>query len=185
MDIRDPFGNSISCTLFPKELASFQKRIRDLGGKSFAIEPGVAIHFGASINYYEGKLGLVITKLKKLAPPPALPAKKDLEAKSIKMKISGPKKPRKTKNAPPVIELMEEVDDELTEVGLDEEIDENDVFTEDDYLSQIADKDDEENWQILVILGNEIENINFEEGKLNWSAKRAELQYPMNGRALY
>lgn len=145
MDIRDPFGNSISCTLFPKELASFQKRIRDLGGKSFAIEPGVAIHFGASINYYEGKLGLVITKLKKLAPPPALPAKKDLEAKSIKMKISGPKKPRKTKNAPPVIELMEEVDDELTEVGLDEEIDENDVFTEDDYLSQIADKDDEEN----------------------------------------
>lgn len=128
MDIRDPFGNSISCTLFPKELASFQKRIRDLGGKSFAIEPGVAIHFGASINYYEGKLGLVITKLKKLAPPPALPAKKDLEAKSIKMKISGPKKPRKTKtNALPVIELMEEVDDELLEMGLDEEVSEEDI----------------------------------------------------------
>ena len=64
ISIRDPYGNSMSMTLFPDDLEKFKKDMKKVMGSKFVIEPGVAINFAGSLNWYEGTAGLIFKQLR-------------------------------------------------------------------------------------------------------------------------
>lgn len=120
MTMRDPFGNSINVTFFPDTLADFYKRVKQLKGSKFKIEPGVALHFAASVSYFEGSLGLTFQMLKKITEFPKKP--EDLKPKKVVLKIpSKNKKTKKSKLEQSLQDVIEEVEETLVENGIIED----------------------------------------------------------------
>jgi DNA polymerase-3 subunit alpha len=114
IDIEDPYGNTIAMTLFPSGLDTFIKRLKQLGSRKINLEPGIAIHCGCSLNWYEGSLSLIFNTLKKVAPIPPRP--KDLVHRKISMRITSRQK-KKTSEVNPQ-QFLEKVEDELVEDGV-------------------------------------------------------------------
>jgi DNA polymerase-3 subunit alpha len=113
--LEDPYGNTISMTVFPKKLSHFQHRIKELGGK-VKLEPGTAIHCSGYINWYEGEISILFDDLRKCAPSPPMPS--DLKPRKVSMRITGGTR-KKSKEIDPE-EFLEELEDELVEEGLAE-----------------------------------------------------------------
>jgi DNA polymerase III alpha subunit len=134
LTLKDLFGNSIGAVLFPEALETFRKKLKT--HKIKMIEPGLALHLGGIINWYEGEASLSITQLKKVMGIPELP--KELKPQSIKMKIERIKKDKK--KATKIVELLDELDDELVEQGLSEPEDEEyfDISELEDYKEPIV-----------------------------------------------
>lgn len=120
--LEDPFGTVMIMTVFPKQWADLKDRIKILtSGKASELVAGVAIYARGSLNWYEGDLSIIFEDLLKCAPPPPLP--NDLKARQVSMKIS---RSRKKTDEIDANELLEQIEDELIEDGvedLDEDLD--------------------------------------------------------------
>jgi len=114
MAIRDPYGNSISLTLFPDDLDHFKKDVKKTMGSKFVIEPGIAINFAGSLNWYEGTASLILKQLRKIAGLPQKPSKDQLKPQKVTLKIANSKK-KKSSN---LLEFIEEANEELEENGI-------------------------------------------------------------------
>ncbi len=112
--VEDLYGNQMDLTFFPKKLKQFQKRWKELGGNKIKLEPGVALHLSASLNWYEGNLSLLFDDLKNFSPPPAKP--KDLKPKQVKLKIGG-RRSKKDQDLDKQ-EILEEIEEEMLQDGL-------------------------------------------------------------------
>lgn len=123
--LEDIYGNTINLTIFPKKLRELINRLKSF--KNVPLEPGSALHCAGFINWYEGDISIIYEDLMACTGSPPMPS--DLKARKVSMKITGGSK-KKTKEVPEIEELLEELDDELTEQGLaeldEEELDEDD-----------------------------------------------------------
>lgn len=123
MDIVDPFGNVVPVTFFPKKLAHFKKRLKELG--KVELKPGIALHLLGEANWYDGAFGIMFNDLAKAVAAPPKP--KDLNPRKVTMKLG--KGTRKSKIAE---EILEDIEDELIEEGMaDSSSDENEDYLED------------------------------------------------------
>jgi len=113
LDIEDPYGGTISMTLFPSGLDNINERLRALTNGKAVLEPGIGIHCAASVNWYEGDVSLVFEDLKRATPIPPRPS--DLKHRAVSMRITTPKK-IKTKELDPDL-FLEQVEDELIADG--------------------------------------------------------------------
>jgi DNA polymerase III alpha subunit len=114
VDIEDPFGNSACLTLFPSKLQDFKRRLKELSGNKIKLEPGIALYCSGQLNWYDGSLSIIFDDLKRCAGQPPMP--KDLEKRSIKMKMPIVRKSKKGA----VIDkedLLEEIEDDCIENG--------------------------------------------------------------------
>lgn len=115
IDIEDPYGGTTSMTLFPNGLDTFNERLRKLVGNKVTLEPGIAIHCAASINWYEGEVSLIFENLMKASPIPPLP--KDLKSRKVSMRIAAKKKERKKVSKIDRDAFSDQVEDELAAEG--------------------------------------------------------------------
>lgn len=120
--IEDANGDSCSLTIFPDRWEQVQGRLKTLNGKD-ELESGMALHFGGSLNMYEGEVGIILDKLFDIKPIPQCPTKDELKARRVSMRL--PKKA--TKEPKTATEIAEAIEDELVIEGLidDEDIDEH------------------------------------------------------------
>lgn len=114
MSLRDPYGNSISLTLFPDDLENFKKDIKKTMGSKFVIEPGIGINFAGALNWYEGTPSLILKQLRKIAGLPQKPSKDQLKPQKVTLKIPNSKK----KKSNTLLEFLEEANEELEENGI-------------------------------------------------------------------
>jgi hypothetical protein len=115
VDIEDPYGNTISMTIFPSGLELFNERLRILAGNKTELEPGIAVHCAASINWYEGEVSLIFENLAKAAPAPPRP--EDLKPRKVSMRIVAARRKKKKVNKIDPDKLLDQVEDELIEEG--------------------------------------------------------------------
>jgi len=114
MSIRDPYGNSISLTLFSDDLEKFRKDVKKTMGSKFVIEPGVAINFAGALNWYEGTPSLILKQLRKIGGVPQKPSKDQLKPEKVTLKIPNSKK----KKSNTMMDFLEEANEELEENGI-------------------------------------------------------------------
>jgi len=98
MIVEDSTQNTISVTIFPDKLNDLKQKLKKIKN---SIEPGVAMHIGATINKYNDEVGLIYDCIYELHPIPQLP--KDIKEK---------KKIKKDKDS-----LLEEIESELDFLG--------------------------------------------------------------------
>lgn len=126
--IEDPWGHQTTMTVFPIQWASLQERISTLLGNKATFEAGVGIHATGQLNWYEGDISIIFDELLRCVPPPPLPA--DLKHKKVTMKSIRSSKKTEEMN---IEELLEEIEDELTDEGLSLDDDDSfDIDTESD-----------------------------------------------------
>lgn len=113
--VEDLYGNSVPLTVFPDQLKQLYSRMKQIGGRNMKLEPGVAIAVAATLEVNDDSLAMIFLDLKKIAPPPQLPKEKELEPRSVKMKISSTKK--RIKKIDNLDDFIENVEDQLTEQG--------------------------------------------------------------------
>ncbi|HVI40211.1 MAG TPA: hypothetical protein VM577_06090, partial [Anaerovoracaceae bacterium] len=94
------------------ELNSKLKLMRNL-----KLEPGIAMHVAATVNWYEGDISIIHEDLMNCVSQPPQPS--DLKPRKVSMRIAGGSR-KKTKEVPDLEEFAEELEDELTEQGLAE-----------------------------------------------------------------
>lgn len=124
--VEDPLGNKIGMTCFPDGWESFKSKAKRFLGNKFILEPGLAIHFSARVDWYNGEIALTFDDLKKIAPQPQKPD--DLEQRKVNMKLTNSRKSKKS--LPDPDEVFEEIDDVLIENGMSEEEEENSLGDE-------------------------------------------------------
>lgn len=124
MLVKDPFGNMISCVMFPDGWEEIKKRVNKLSGGKIKLDKGVAIHFSGSLDFRNDEYCVLVRDIKKITGIPKRPT--ELKSKTVTMKITGTKK-KKIANLPEVLLIMNELDDELAEIGLNE-IEEEESF---------------------------------------------------------
>lgn len=117
MVIKDPWGNSLSCTLFPDALTSFRATIKKLKGGRFVIEPGIGLHLTGHLNEYEGQVNLVYQDVLNVCGLPQRPT--DLKPKKVTLKI--PNERKKAKKELEIADVIEEYEEILSENGVIEE----------------------------------------------------------------
>ncbi len=117
IELEDPYGNKIAMTLFPSKLKHFKYRLKELSGNKIKLEPGIGIYCSCQVNRYESSLSLIFEDLKQCAPIPQEP--KDQERKSIKMKMPIIRKNKRARKVE-VNDFIDQIEDEMTEAGLDE-----------------------------------------------------------------
>ncbi len=115
VDIEDPYGDTVSMTIFPSGLELFNERLRILASKKTELEPGIAVHCAASINWYEGEVSLIFENLVQAAPVPPRP--KDLKPRKVSMKIAATKRKKEKTDKIDPDKLLDQLEDELTEEG--------------------------------------------------------------------
>lgn len=113
--VTDLSGNPMFLTVFSDKLDELKARLKSLGGPKMKLEPGVAIHFGGSINWFENSPSIILDGVRKFLPPPSMPTDKP---QKVSMKMSTPRK--KSKEIPAPEALLEEVEEELDLEGLSE-----------------------------------------------------------------
>jgi len=109
--IEDEKNNVATLTIFPDKLKEVKNRIRDLYKNKYTFSEGISIHFSATVNIYEEETGLILDTLYDISPKPSLP--KDLKSKQVEMKISKIKKDDASLD-----NLIENLEDELFDIGL-------------------------------------------------------------------
>lgn len=114
LSIQDPYGNIMKGTLFPDSLKYAKEFIKQLYGTKIKLEPGTAVTFTASVDWYQGEMALIIDSFKRCAPAPEKPA--ELKAQKVAMRMTK----IKGKVATEPEEILEEMEDEMEENGLSE-----------------------------------------------------------------
>lgn len=135
MIVQDPFGNSLPVTIFPKGLKILKDKLKSLGLSKLELSPGVGLHMAASINWYEGEISLLFEDLFNACAPPQKP--NDLKPRKVSMKLGRVKKGVKDLE---LEDILNEIDEELIEEGLDEETDFDEEITEDFQNSIVIDE---------------------------------------------
>jgi len=118
MELQGPCGNSMSLTLFPSKLKHFKQRLKELSGNKVKLEPGIAVYCSGSMNWYEGGMSIVFDDLKRCMAIPAQP--KDLEHKSVVMRMPTIRKKKAKTNEINKDELLDILEEDLVEQGLEE-----------------------------------------------------------------
>lgn len=106
--IQDVYGDILSVTIFPTQLGQIDKRVNELS-KSSSFEPGHAISFGGTVNYYNDEMGLIFDQLYNIVPPPSIPS--DLKKRKVKLTTDKNKKQS----------LFDDIMDDLIEEGMIED----------------------------------------------------------------
>jgi DNA polymerase-3 subunit alpha len=125
--IEDEFGDQISLTIFPDSLSKAKQRIKDCYGTKHKLEPGMAIHFNGTVNFYEDEVGIILREIFDACPSPAVPA--DLKAKKIVVQRVSKKSKSNEEPATDLASIIEELEEDLYNGGhidLDGEDEEND-----------------------------------------------------------
>jgi DNA polymerase III alpha subunit len=99
--IEDIFGNQGNLTIFPESLDFSLKQIKLLTNSKVKLEPGIALHFSGSVNYYNDEAGIILDKLYAIASKPAEPI-------DIKIKKTASKLDKKED-----VDIFEEIEKEL------------------------------------------------------------------------
>lgn len=138
MMVQDLSGNSYNITFFPDALNNFKSRVVSLMGKKFVLEAGCSIALLGSVSWYKGKLGVNFNDLRKIGVVPPLPD--NLTPQKVSMKIGGKKKKVAESS---VEDILEEVNEELVEEGVNVEQEEifDDIFEPEDL--EFSDIDEE------------------------------------------
>lgn len=114
--LQDPYGTTMTMTVFPKQWADLKNRIKTLtGGAAPEFIPGIAIYARGSLQWYEGDISIIFEDILKCVPPPPLPT--DLKSKKVSMRIN---RSRKNSEELDKEELLEQIEDELIEDGVED-----------------------------------------------------------------
>jgi DNA polymerase-3 subunit alpha len=113
--LEDPWNNQMSMTVFANEWPKLKDRIKVMSGGKSEIMSGVGLHARVALNWYNGEIGMVYQDLLKVTKPPSKPI--DLEHRKVSMKLGRGKK--KDLEEATTLDIIEEVDDELIEEGLE------------------------------------------------------------------
>lgn len=114
--LQDPYGSAMMMTVFSKQWANLKDRIKVLTGGASEFVPGIAIYARGTLQWYEEDISIIFEDILKCVPPPPLPT--DLKQKKVSMKVS---RTRKKSDELDKEELLELIEDELVEDGVEDE----------------------------------------------------------------
>lgn len=134
ISIEDVNGDRCGATIFPDRWMRMQDRMKELMGNRFKLEPGVALHFSGTANFYQEEMGIILDQLYAVAPLPQRPKEllsKKVNLREAKAEKAGKSVLKKNKEEQNPIEMFIETEDWAYEEGLidlDEENDDDEVW---------------------------------------------------------